>query len=348
MNIANHVVGEGAPPFIIAELSGNHNHSLERALALVDAAAQAGVHAVKLQTYNADTMTLDVEGEDFVVGPEVDLWAGRHLYELYQEASTPWEWHEAIFERCAERGLIAFSTPFDGSAVAFLESLGVPAYKIASFENADLPLLREVGSTGKPVILSTGMASVAEIDESVRTLRESGCQDLILLKCTSTYPATPEHSNLRTLPHLRELFGCPVGLSDHTLGIGSAVASVALGACVIEKHFTLRRADGGVDSAFSMEPEEMTALVRETYAAWQALGRVHYGAACDAESKSRQFRRSLYVAEDMQAGEAFTPQNLRIVRPGFGLEPKYYACFLGKKANRSLKKGTPIDWSFIG
>jgi pseudaminic acid synthase len=346
VNIGGHLVGENYPPFIIAEMSGNHNQSLKKALQIMDAVAQTGAHAIKLQTYTADTITLDIKEGDFFIEDEDNLWRGRSLYDLYQEAYTPWEWHEAIFKRCRELGMIAFSTPFDETAVDCLETLDVPCYKIASFENTDLPLIRRVAATGKPMIISTGMASVAEIDETVRVAREAGCEDLILLKCTSSYPASPGESNLLTIPHMRKLFDCPVGLSDHTMGIGAAVASVALGACLIEKHFTLSRADGGVDAAFSMEPEEMRQLVIETERAWQALGRISYSPG-EQESKSLKFRRSLYIAKDMVAGEVLTPENLRIVRPGYGLEPKYYDVLLGKKINRAVKKGTPLSWDLI-
>ncbi len=346
INIGGSILGEKYPPFIVAEMSGNHNQSLERALQIVETAARAGAHAIKLQTYTADTMTLDVNEGDFFIEDEDNLWRGRSLYDLYQEAYTPWEWHEPIFKRCRELGLIAFSTPFDETAVDFLETLDVPCYKIASFENTDLPLIRRVAATGKPMIISTGMASVAEIDETVRVAREAGCKNLILLKCTSSYPASPGDSNLLTIPHMQKLFNCPVGLSDHTMGIGAAVASVALGACLIEKHFTLSRADGGVDAAFSMEPEEMRQLVIETERAWQALGEISYSPG-EQESKSLKFRRSLYIAKDMAAGEGLTPENLRIVRPGYGLEPKYYDVLLGKKINQAVKKGTPLSWDLI-
>ena len=346
MRIAQREIGNHTAPFIIAEMSGNHNHSLDRALAIVDAAAEAGVHALKLQTYTPDTMTLNLETGEFYIEDENSLWKGESLYKLYQKAMTPWEWHEPIFQRCCEKGLIPFSSPFDATAVDFLESLDVPCYKIASFENADIPLLRKVAQTGKPVIMSTGMATIAELDESVRTLRENGCRDIVLLKCTSTYPATPENTNLLTIPHLRELFGCEVGLSDHSLGIGVAVASVALGATVIEKHFTLNRADGGVDSAFSMEPAEMKALVEESLKAWQALGKVFYGQT-EAEKKSLVFRRSLYVCEDIKMGEKFTERNVRCIRPGLGLPPKYLDIVLGKTAAKDVKRGTPLDWELL-
>ncbi|MDE1947014.1 MAG: pseudaminic acid synthase [Burkholderiales bacterium] len=346
IKIVDRPLGPTQRPYLIAEMSGNHNQSLERALAIVDAAAQAGADAVKLQTYTADTMTLDVRQPGFVIEDPGSLWAGRRLYELYQEAYTPWEWHGPIFERAAQHGMHCFSTPFDETAVDFLESLGVPAYKIASFENTDLPLIRKVAATGKPMIVSTGMASIAEIDEAVRTARDAGCRDIVLLKCTSTYPATPENTHIRTIPNLRETFGCEVGLSDHTMGLGVAVASVALGACVIEKHFTLRRADGGVDSAFSLEPEEFAQLRIESERAWQALGQVSYGGT-QAESKSRAFRRTLYISRDVRAGELLSPENVRIVRPGFGLAPKFFDIMMGKRVNRDLPAGTPLQWELI-
>lgn len=347
MKIGNRLVGAGHAPFIIAEMSGNHNQSLDRALAIVDAAAKAGAHALKLQTYTADTMTIDLaEGEFFINDPN-SLWKGESLYKLYQQAYTPWEWHQPLFERARAHGMEIFSTPFDETAVDFLESLNVPCYKIASFENTDVELIRKVAATGKPMIISTGMASVAELDESVRAAREAGCKDLVLLKCTSTYPATPENTNILTIPHLQQLFQCEVGLSDHTMGVGVSVASVALGASVIEKHFTLRRADGGVDSAFSLEPEELNSLVVETERAWQSLGRVSYGAT-QAEKKSLVFRRSLYVVKDMQAGEGFNSENLRAIRPGLGLPTKFMSLALGKKAKSAIKKGTPLNWDLIG
>lgn len=344
--IAGRAVGLAHPPFIIAEMSGNHNQSLERALSIVEAAAKAGAHALKIQTYTADTMTLDMDSGEFFIEDKNSLWQGTSLYKLYQQAYTPWEWHEPIFERCRELGMIGFSTPFDDTSVDFLESLNVPCYKIASFENTDLPLIRKVAATGKPMIISTGMASVAELDDTVRCAREAGCKDLVLLKCTSTYPATPENSNINTIPHLRQLFGCEVGLSDHTMGVGGAVAAVALGATVVEKHFTLSRADGGVDSAFSLEPAELSMLVTETHRAWQSLGTVSYGVT-EAEKKSLMFRRSLYVVEDIRAGEEFTAQNVRAIRPGLGLPPKYLDKVIGKVAACAVKRGTALSWEHI-
>jgi pseudaminic acid synthase len=339
-------IGPNHRPFIIAEMSGNHNQSLERALAIVEAAAKAGAHALKIQTYTADTMTLNLENPEFKIEDSDSLWKGNTLYQLYQQAYTPWEWHKPIFDRARELGMIPFSTPFDETAVDFLEELDVPMYKIASFENTDIPLIKKVASTGKPMIISTGMATVAELDETVRAAREAGCKDLILLKCTSTYPASPENTNILTIPHMRELFNCQVGLSDHTMGVGVAVASVALGATVIEKHFTLSRADGGVDSAFSMEPDEMKALVVETERAWQALGEVKYGPT-EKEKASLKFRRSIYVAKDIKAGEKFTKENIRVIRPGYGLEPKYFERIIGLTANQDLKAGTPLSFDLL-
>lgn len=345
--IAGIRIGQEARPFIIAEMSGNHNQSLERALEIVEAAARSGAHALKLQTYTADTMTIDVrEGEFFIADPN-SLWSGNSLYQLYQQAHTPWEWHEPIFNRARDLGMVPFSTPFDETAVDFLESLDVQVYKIASFENTDLPLIRKVAATGKPMIISTGMASVAELDETVRAAREAGCKQLVLLKCTSTYPSTPENTNIRTIPHLRDLFGCEVGLSDHTMGCGAAIAAVALGATVIEKHFTLARADGGVDSAFSMEPAEMRTLATEAERAWQSLGQISYGAT-SAEQKSLVFRRSLYVVKDIDAGELFSADNVRAIRPGLGLAPRWMDTVLGMAAKKAIKRGTPLNWNLIG
>ncbi len=333
-------------PFIIAEMSGNHNQSLERAMKIVEAAAENGVDAIKLQTYTADTMTIDKDTDEFFIADKDSLWQGESLYNLYKKAYTPWEWQEKIFRHAEELGLICFSTPFDNTSVDFLEEIGCPIYKIASFENIDLPLIRKVAKTGKTIIASTGMASVAELDEMVRTAKENGCEDMTLLKCTSSYPATPEGTNLRTIPHMKELFKCKVGLSDHTLGIGAAVASIALGATVIEKHFTLSRADGGVDSAFSLEPEEMKLLVRECNTAYQALGEIRYNTQVQ-EQKSLQFRRSLYIVEDMKKGDILTEENLRSIRPGLGLSPKFYDVLLGKKVNRDIARGMRTSWDII-
>ena len=338
--IGKYTIGQGHIPFVIAEMSGNHNQSLERGLQIIEAAAAAGAHAVKLQTYTPDTMTLKgvitIEDKD-------SLWYGRELYDLYQEAYTPWEWHAPLFNRAKELGLEIFSTPFDETAVDFLESLEVNVYKIASFENTDWPLLKKVAQTGKPVIMSTGAASIADISQAVEILRNNGCNDLVLLKCTSTYPATPENTNLNTIPHLRNLYSCLVGLSDHTLGVGVSIASVALGACVIEKHFTLSRAEGGVDSAFSMEPEEMKSLVIESERAFLGMGKIQYGVQ-KAETKSLIYKRSIYVSEDIKAGEKFTKENVRVIRPGYGLHSKYYECLIGKTAKVDLKRGKPLSF----
>lgn len=333
-------------PFVIAEMSGNHNHSLQRALDLVEAAAKAGVDALKIQTYTADTMTLNLKQKDFVINDDKNLWNGQDLYGLYLQAYTPWEWHKEIFEKCNELGIIGFSTPFDASAVDFLEELGVPFYKIASFENVDIPLIKKIAATGKPIIMSTGMATIAELDEAVRAARQCGCRNITLLKCTSTYPANPVDSNIITIPHLKELFQCNVGISDHTLGIGVAVASVALGGTVVEKHFTLSRADGGVDAVFSLEPNEMRQLVEEVQSAWQSLGTINYGPTV-AEQQSIKYRRSLYIAADIKQGEVFTSENLRSIRPGLGLAPKYYETILGRKAKMDIKKGTPLSWELL-
>jgi pseudaminic acid synthase len=347
INIAGVNIGDNVPPFIIAEMSGNHNQSLDRALAIVDAIADSGAQAIKLQTYTADTMTIDLAEREFFISDPNSLWQGNSLYKLYQQAYTPWEWHAPIFARARERGLIAFSTPFDATAVDFLEELNVPAYKIASFENIDLPLIRKVASTGKPMIISTGMATLGEIDEAVRAARDAGCKELILLKCTSSYPASPAASNLAAIPYLRTLFDCEIGLSDHTLGIGVAIASIALGGVVIEKHVTLSRAEGGVDAAFSLEPTELHQLVIETRAAWQALGKAQIGPIAE-EQGSLVFRRSLYICEDLEAGDILTSKNLRAIRPGYGLPPKYINQLLGKKVSKNTKKGTPVSWEFIG
>ena len=345
--IGGRMIGKNHPPFIIAEMSGNHNQSLERALEIVEAAAKSGAHALKIQTYTPDTMTLDLDEREFHISDPNSLWTGTSLYKLYSEAYTPWEWHKPIFDRARELGMIAFSTPFDDTAVDFLESLDVPCYKIASFENTDLPLIRRVAATGKPLIISTGMATVAELDETIRAAREAGCKDLILLKCTSTYPATADNTNILTIPHLRDLFHCEVGLSDHTLGVGVSVASVALGASIIEKHFTLNRAAGGVDSAFSMEPVEMTQLVLETERAWQSLGHVSYGIT-DAEQMSLQYRRSLYIVQNMKAGEVLTKDNVQAIRPGLGLPPKYLDIILGRVVKKDVVRGTAITFELLG
>lgn len=346
IQIENITIGDGHKPFVIAEMSGNHNQSIDRAMAIIDAAADAGAHAVKLQTYTPDTMTINAAGGLFDINDPDSLWKGRNLYDLYKEAHTPWEWHKPLFDHARKRGLMIFSTPFDESAVDFLEELGVGAYKIASFENTDWPLLKKVAATGKPVIMSTGLATITDLDEAVRTLRDAGSKDLVLLKCTSTYPATPENTHLATIPHMRELFKCHIGLSDHTMGIGAAVAAVALGARVVEKHFTLRRADGGVDSTFSIEPDELKSLVIESERAFLAMGQVFYGVQ-EAEKKSLRFKRSLYVVKDVKAGDTFTADNLRVIRPGDGMQPKFYETILGKTASRDIKAGTPLTWEVL-
>lgn len=343
MRIADFEIGDNSKPFIIAEMSGNHNQSLERALQIVDAAAKAGAHAIKLQTYTPDTMT--VPGA-LTITDTSSLWHGRELHDLYKEAYTPWEWHKTIFDYAQEKGLIVFSTPFDETAVDFLENLNVCAYKIASFENTDLPLLKKVALTGKPVIMSTGIATLADIDEAVRVLKSNGCRELALLKCTSTYPASPENTNLLTIPRMREIFKCPVGLSDHTMGVGAAIAAVALGAGIIEKHFTLRRVDGGVDSSFSMEPEELKQLVMETERAFLALGEVYFGVQ-EAEKNNVIYKRSVYVVKEVHPGDYFTKDNIRVIRPGYGLLPKFYETVLGKKSNKYIKAGTPLTWEIL-
>jgi pseudaminic acid synthase len=333
--------------FVIAEMSGNHNHSLERALAIVDAAADAGVHAVKLQTYTPETMTLDVKKEGFTIDDPKSLWFGQNLYELYRKAMTPWEWHKPIFERCQKRGMVPFSTPFDRTAVDFLEKLNSPLYKIAAFENGDIPLLKLVAQTRKPVIVSLGMIGIPEIDEVVSTLQNNGSTDITLLKCTSSYPASPKDTNLSVIPDLIKRYtGCKIGLSDHTLGIGVSIGAVALGAQVIEKHFTLSRADGGVDSAFSMEPHEMRQLVEETGRVSQAIGSVTYQLS-ESEIKSLAFRRSIYVVKNIKKGEMFTKENIRCIRPGYGAHPRYYEGILGRNAPADLLIGTPLSNSLV-
>ena len=334
-------------PFIIAEMSGNHNASLDKALAIVDAAAASGADALKLQTYTPDTMTLDVQEGEFVINNPTSLWAGRDLYNLYKDAHTPWDWHKPIFDRAKSHGMLAFSSAFDDTSVDFLETLDVPCYKVASFECVDIPLIRKVASTGKPMIISTGMATIAEIDDAVTAARGAGCKHLVLLKCTSSYPASPENSNLLTIPHLAKLFDCEAGLSDHTLGIGAAVAATALGAGVIEKHFIMSRAEGGVDSAFSLEPQEFTALVDGVKVAQAALGSVFYGAT-ESEQKGRTRRRSLYVTKDIEAGDEISADNIRSIRPGLGLPPKFYDTLLGRRVSKAVKKGTPVSWDLLG
>ncbi|MEX1027536.1 MAG: pseudaminic acid synthase [Candidatus Paceibacterota bacterium] len=346
VQIADRAIGPDHSPFVIAEMSGNHNQSLERAFEIVDAAANAGAHALKLQTYTADTMTLDVDRDEFKILDSSSLWHGRHLHELYEQAHTPWAWHGPIFERARERGLIVFSSPFDESAIEFLESLNAPAYKIASFELTDLRLIATAARTGKPLVMSTGMANLAEIDDAVSCARQHGCDQIVLLKCTSTYPATPESTNLRTIPHLQQCFQTQVGLSDHTAGVGVAVAAVALGATAIEKHFTLSRADGGVDAAFSLEPDELKSLIVESERAWQALGSIQYGAT-GSQRKSLMFRRSIFISEDVAAGQVVQPSQIRIIRPGHGLAPGLWERVCGRTARRDLQRGEPTDWDMF-
>jgi N-acetylneuraminate synthase len=336
-------IGPKHKPFVIAEMSGNHNQSLDRALAIVDAAAAAGADAIKLQTYTADTMT--IKGAH-TIKDENSLWHGKELHELYKQAYTPWEWHEEIFRRAKQKGMVAFSSPFDSTSVDFLEKLDVSLFKIASFENTDHLLLKRVARTNKPVIMSTGVSTMADIYESVQVLKENGCKDLILLKCTSTYPATPEDTNILTIPHMQQAFGCQVGLSDHTMGIGVAVGSVALGATVIEKHFTLRRTDGGVDSAFSLEPHELEALVAETERAWLSLGKITYSPT-EKEKKSMAFKRSLFIAKDLKKGEVITTAHIRSIRPSDGLHTRHYDSIIGKKAAQDIREGTPLHFGLV-
>ncbi len=346
ISTADHRIGPTCPPLVIAELSGNHNGSLERALALVDAAAAAGAQALKIQTYTADTMTLDINEGAFVIDDPKSLWNGRSLYDLYDEAHTPWEWHADIFERARTLNMIPFSTPFDDTAVDFLEQLDAPLYKIASFEVTDIPLIRRVAETGKPIIISTGMASIEEIEQAVTTVQQQGNDQIVLLKCTSSYPAPASSMNLLTIPAMIERFGCLVGLSDHTLGNVSAIAAVALGAVVVEKHITLDRAAGGVDSAFSIEPAEFATLAQDVHTAWESRGTVSYGAS-SAEQGSLQFRRSLYCVADIKRGEIFTTANVRAIRPGFGLPPIHLAVVIGQSAAHGISRGTPLSWDLV-
>jgi N-acetylneuraminate synthase len=331
---------------IVAELSGNHNQSMERALKLIEEAAHAGVDAVKLQTYTAETMTLDLNRDEFTINDPANPWHGNSLFQLYEQAHTPWEWHPALFKRCRELGILCFSTPFDDSAVDFLESLDVPCYKIASFEMTCTPLLKTVAQTGKPVIISTGMADFKEITDAVETIRGEGNSRIVILKCTSSYPSLPEQANLLTMRHLHHTFGLPAGLSDHSMGYHIALAATALGACLIEKHFTLNRKDGGVDSAFSMEPSEMAQLVSASREVHRSLGTVRYGLQ-SGEKAFFPHRRSLYICEDMRKGDILNTRNLRPIRPGFGLHPKHYELLLGKTVARDVTRGTPASLDLI-
>ena len=346
MKIANRIISLEHKPFIIAELSANHNHSLERALEIVKKAAESGADAIKLQTYTADTMTFNLKNEEFMIRDETSPWNGRHMYDLYHEAHTPWEWHEQIFNYAKELNLLAFSSPFDDTAVDFLESLDVPAYKIASFECVDTQLIKKVASTGKPMIISTGMASSDEIDDAVETARINGCKDLCLLKCTSTYPASPRYANVSSIEAMRNKYKCEVGLSDHTLGVGVACAAISYGASVIEKHITLNSNEDGIDSSFSMNPEEFGLLVSETNKAWESKGKVHFGET-DSEKGSRKRRRSLYFSKDLSEGTLICETHIKRVRPGNGLKPKYYEEIIGKTLNKNVKMGQPIKWDDI-
>lgn len=346
VQIGKHLIGLGHPPFVVAEMSGNHNQSLHQALEIVDSAARSGAHAIKIQTYTPDTITLNQQGREFSISDPSSPWYGKNLYHLYKQAYTPWEWHEAIYRQASQHGMICFSSPFDETAVEFLESIGTPAYKIASFENNHYPLIEKAALTGKPLIISTGLASVGELQQAVNTARSAGCSQLILLKCTSTYPASPRNTNLRTIPHMRELFGCEIGLSDHSLGLGVAVSAVALGASVIEKHLTLSRSAGGVDSSFSLEPEEMKRLTTEVQRAWEAIGDIKYGPTED-EEESIRLRRSIYVAKDIRAGDPFTTDNIRVVRPGLGLSPLFYPQIIGKIARLDLNSGMPLTFDAL-
>jgi pseudaminic acid synthase len=344
IKIDKFVIGSQHRPFVVAEMSGNHNHSLERAFEIVEAAAKSGAHALKLQTYTADTMTLNISSGPFLISDPSSLWHGRTLYDLYKEAATPYEWHAPIMERCKALGMTCFSTPFDETAVDFLEDLKVPCYKIASFELTDHPLIKKVASTKKPMIMSTGMASLGEIQEAVTVARNSGAKDIILLKCTSSYPASPLDTNIKTIPNMKDTFQVHVGLSDHTMGIGASIASIAMGAVFIEKHFTLHRSDGGVDSAFSLEPEELKSLVIESERAWQSLGQISYSAG-STESKSKQFRRSLRARHNLKAGHKVTRNDVAVVRPSGGLEPKHLDEILGKSLLSEIKMGDGFSWT---
>jgi len=346
IRIGNHIISENSKPLFIAEMSGNHNQSLIRALSIVDKAAQVGANIIKLQTYTPDTMTLDLKNNDFKIRDKKSLWYNRTLFELYTRGHTPWKWHEKIIKKAKRKKIQCISTPFDESSVDFLEKLKVPAYKIASFENINIPLITKVAKTKKPIIISTGMATISELHESINLIRKHGNNKIILLKCTSTYPASPKDSNVLTIPHMKKLFNCHVGLSDHTLGIGAAIAAVSHGAKIIEKHFTLNREDGGIDSAFSLEPYEMEMLVKESKVAWESLGKTQYGPTV-SERKYLQFRRSLYVSKNVKKGEIINKNNIKNIRPGKGLPPKNLSVVLGKKFSKNIKIGTPLNWGLI-
>jgi len=346
ISIAGKKVGQGCSPLIVAELSGNHQQKYELAEAMVIAAAKAGVDAIKLQTYTAETMTINCHQDDFVINEKNSLWQGENLYELYAKASTPWEWHKPLFDKAKSLGLIAFSSPFDASSVDFLESLDVPCYKIASFENNDLPLIKKVAQTGKPIIMSTGMASEEEINEALNIIEHEGNEQVILLKCTSNYPADASDCHLNTIKDMSSRFKCPVGLSDHAMGINISLAAVALEACLIEKHFILDKKAGGIDAEFSIEINELESLVKESARVYQALGSIKYDGS-DGEQASKKYRRSIYVSQDIKEGQTINETNVRIIRPGFGLEPKYYQQIIGKQLNQDVKRGTPLDWSLF-
>lgn len=346
INLPNRIIGDGAPPFLIAELSANHNRDLDHVLKTIDAAASSGADAIKLQTYTADTMTINHRGPGFIISEEGSLWRGRTLYDLYSEGSLPWDWHQDIFDYCSLKGLICFSTPFDETAVDFLEGIGSPMYKVASFEITDVPLLRSIGSTKKPVIMSTGMASAREIEAALNTLEHAGCSEIVLLKCTSAYPAPFSDINLLALGELRNVFGRPVGLSDHSLGLGVSIASVALGACVIERHFTLDRMVKTLDSDFSLEPDELKSLSCQINQVWQALGAAKLDCA-PSETSSKVYRRSIYAVRDISKGEKFSPGNIRVIRPGLGADPVHLDDFLAGTSNSNITRGTPLNLSHI-
>jgi len=346
IQISDIEVGDGCPPFIVAELSGNHQQDYALAEKMIEAAADAGVHAIKLQTYTPETMTLNLQNDDFMVDDKDSLWQGENLFGLYGKASTPWEWHKKLFDKAKSLGLIAFSSPFDASAVDFLETLDVPCYKIASFENNDLPLIKKVAQTGKPIIISTGMASQEEIKELITTIHDTGNEQVVLLKCTSNYPADASDSNLATIAHMRDVFQCPIGLSDHSNGITVSLASVALGACLIEKHFVLNRQAGGIDAEFSLEANELHDLVVESERIYAALGNIQYGGSGN-EQKSKKYRRSIYCSQRIAKGDILTEDNIRVIRPGFGLAPKHFESVLGKAAAEDIMPGTALKWELI-
>ena len=345
-HISERPIGIDCPPYLVAELSGNHNKSIERSREILQHAASSGADAIKLQTYTPDTMTLNVKTDEFYINDKNSPWYGRYLYDLYEDAFTPWEWHEELMHEAHRLGLAFFSTPFDETAVDFLETLNVPAYKISSFENTDIPLLRKVAQTGKPLIISCGLINLDELKETVAAVQSAGCNDFALLKCTTSYPASVTDSNLLTISDMRNRFGCEVGLSDHTLGIASALTAIGQGASIIEKHLTLSRADGGVDASFSMEPSEFHTLTTEARNAWLSLGKVHYGPT-EAELETIKSRRSIYVAEDLIQGQVVTERDIRRIRPGNGLAPIHYDDLLGKRATRNIAKGTPASWELF-